>query len=190
MGNANRSKQDVCTVDMCEKPVKRPTTGYCYGHYMKNWRYGTPTPQFQHWVDIQGQRFGTLQVLERVDNKWLCQCDCGKQRTASAGDLNRTGQDSTCGDRTAHRRPDSGYSAAHERVRSDRGPIKAQCCIDCGSPAQHWSYNHDDPNELHAHGLSSRPIAYSLNPSHYSSRCVPCHKTFDLGRLDALVSNE
>lgn len=45
-------------------------------------------------VDLTGQRFGRLVVLERVENsktgssRWLCKCDCGKTRIHSAGTLN------------------------------------------------------------------------------------------------------
>lgn len=174
----------TCSVTDCEKPVKR--LGYCYGHYMKQWRYGTPTPQFIRWDDIRGQRFGALVVVERQGDAWLCLCDCGRQRTASAGELNRTGEAATCGDRRTHRRQEhAGYTAAHQRCRSDRGPVQNHPCVDCGRTARHWSYNHDDPDEFLAHGLSAHPVAYSLKPEHYSPRCVPCHKVFDLGRTDA-----
>jgi len=31
---------DTCSVDGCELPVKRKRSGLCYGHYMRQWRYG------------------------------------------------------------------------------------------------------------------------------------------------------
>lgn len=175
----------TCSLSGCAKPVKR--AGYCYGHYMKNWRYGTPTPEFSPaWQDIRGQRFGTLVVMEREGSGWACVCDCGRERTASAGELNRTGDAATCGDRPTHRRlDDAGYTAAHQRVRQDRGPIRDQACVACGSPARHWSYDHTDPDPRLAYGLSANPVAYSLDPQHYSPRCVPCHKRFDLGRANS-----
>jgi hypothetical protein len=175
----------TCSLPDCEKPTKR--AGFCYGHYMKNWRYGTPTPEFEPgWVDIKGQRFGALVVKERAGSHWLCVCDCGRERLTSAGELNRTGDAASCGDRRAHRRmDDAGYTAAHQRCRSDRGRVQLHACIDCGRPAQHWSYNHDDPDERLAYGLSANPVAYSLEPAHYSPRCVSCHKRFDLGRNDS-----
>lgn len=175
----------TCPVLDCTQPIKR--AGYCYGHYMKNWRYGTPTPEFEpKWVDARGQRFGTLVVQERVGRAWLCLCDCGRRRVASAGELNRSGESASCGDRMIHRRlDDAGYTAAHQRCRSDRGLVQGHDCIDCGDTAQHWSYNHDDPDERLALGLSANPVAYSLDPSHYSPRCVSCHKRFDLDRDSA-----
>ena len=178
----------TCSLPDCESPVRNK--GFCYGHYMKNWRYGTPTPEFDpSWVDIRGQRFGMLVVVDRVANQWRCTCDCGRERLALAGDLNRYGDVATCGDRATHRRTDdAGYGAAHGRLNQDRGRAKTHACIDCSNPAQHWSYNHDDPDELIAYGLSANGVAYSLDPSHYSPRCVPCHKRFDLHRIDAASS--
>lgn len=174
----------TCSLPDCEKPLKR--AGYCYGHYMKNWRYGTPTPTFaDRWADITGQRFGHLVALERVDGKWLCRCDCGATATVRIGDLNR-GSITACGDSAEHwRRDDIGYSMAHERVRSDRGRVQDHECVDCKRPAQHWSYNHDDPDELMAEGLSAHPIAYSPRPEHYSPRCIKCHKRFDLDHINS-----
>lgn len=177
----------TCSLPTCTKPLKRG--GFCYGHYMKNWRYGTPTPEFSpSWDDVRGKRFGTLVVLERDGAKWICKCDCGRERAASAGELNRTGEAATCGHRPTHRRADeAGYTAAHQRCRSDRGRVQLHDCVDCGRTAQHWSYNHDDPDERLALGLSANPVAYSLNPEHYSPRCVKCHKRFDLGRTDSAL---
>lgn len=174
----------TCSLPDCDEPVKR--RGYCYGHYMKNWRYGTPTPAFDpRWEDLRGRRFGCLVVTKRVGSKWLCVCDCGSEAHVRAGDLNR-GTASTCGDKAEHwRREDIGYSMAHDRVRTDRGRVQDHECVGCGQPAEHWSYDHSDPDELYAEGLSARPIAYSARPEHYSPRCVKCHKRFDLDRINA-----
>ena len=176
-----------CPVDGCIKDAYRK--GYCYAHYMKDWRYGTPTPDHgPKWVDIRGQRFGALVVTsKREGSAWLCQCDCGATTKALTGDLNR-GSKISCGNsKIHHRTTDAGYAAAHQRVRQDRGPVTNHDCINCGKDARHWSYNHTDTHELLACGLSANPVAYSLDPHHYSPRCVPCHKQFDLGRAEAMV---
>lgn len=174
----------TCSLPDCGKPIKR--AGYCYGHYMKNWRYGTPTPDHAPaWIDLREQRFGSLVVQSRVGKLWVCKCDCGATATVRAGDLNR-GTVSTCGNKATHwRREDIGYSMAHGRVRSDRGRVQDHDCTDCGRTAEHWSYNHTDPDELMAEGLSARPVAYSPRPEHYSPRCIKCHKRFDLDHIDA-----
>ena len=175
----------TCTLPDCDKPVKR--MGFCYGHYMKNWRYGTPTPDHGvKWEDLAGRRYGTLTAIERVGRQWRCVCDCGRARLANTGDLNRYGDESTCGHRPTHgRSDDAGYGAAHDRIRRARGAASEHDCVGCGGSAYHWSYDHSDPDERVATEPPLTGIAYSLNPEHYSPRCVPCHKRFDLDRLDA-----
>lgn len=164
-----------CPVDGCTKAIRRK--GFCYGHYMKNWRYGTPTPVHpRRESDLIGKRFGSLEVLEFIDGKWSARCDCGTLTRVRAGDLNR-GSVSSCGDWVRHHRLEVvGYGAAHERLYKDLGRADSHRCADCGGPAQHWSYDHMDREELYRHD----GLPYSLNPDHYSPRCVPCHKRFDL----------
>lgn len=49
------------------------------------------------YIDIQGQRFGKLTVLKRLDDgKWLCRCDCGNIKAVLASNL-RSGGTSSCG---------------------------------------------------------------------------------------------
>ncbi len=53
-------------------------------------------------VDLTGQRFGRLVVLEQAEQKrygetfWLCQCDCGNQTITTSGAL-RSGNCRSCG---------------------------------------------------------------------------------------------
>lgn len=52
-------------------------------------------------IDLTGQRFGRLVVLERAENKngrvrWKCKCDCGNEITTSSGCL-RSGDSQSCG---------------------------------------------------------------------------------------------
>ena len=55
-----------------------------------------------HCVDISGQRFGRLTVIEKTDERknhcvvWKCQCDCGNI-TYVGGDLLRSGKTRSCG---------------------------------------------------------------------------------------------
>jgi hypothetical protein len=178
---------DICTLAECDKPVKRG--GYCYGHYMKNWRYGTPTPEHpkRHW-DLEGKRFGTLTVLHRDGRFWVCSCDCGGTRKALSNALVQYGDINTCGMAGRHLAPTCGYGAAHDRLRRLRGAASHHACVDCGRNASHWSYDHADADELLAYGLSANPISYSAKPEHYVPRCVPCHKRHDLSVRDANYS--
>ena len=48
-------------------------------------------------IDITGQKFTRLTVIEYADNaRWLCLCDCGKRKTVRGGDL-KTGNTRSCG---------------------------------------------------------------------------------------------
>ena len=52
-------------------------------------------------IDLTGQRFGRLVVLERAESRggatyWRCQCDCGNIREVYAADL-RSGKHKSCG---------------------------------------------------------------------------------------------
>ena len=53
-------------------------------------------------IDLTGQRFGRLSVVERAENtkfgaaRWLCKCDCGNH-TIVIGDELRKGNTSSCG---------------------------------------------------------------------------------------------
>lgn len=79
------------------------------------------------------------------------------------------------------------YSGAHIRVRDRRGKASNQACVDCGGAAQHWTYDHADPNELH----DQRGRPYSGDPSHYVPRCVSCHKKADIAiKPPALIRDE
>lgn len=176
--------QRTCSVAGCEKPVKR--AGFCYGHYMKNWRYGTPEPEHSpNHHPLEGMVFGELTVLRREGHYWICSCACGASTRALSGDLNR-GTLLSCGNRAIHhRRSDADYGAAHGRVKRDRGKAADHSCVDCSGPARHWSYDHSDPDELVSESPRTKGVAYSLDPNHYSPRCVPCHKRFDLNRINA-----
>lgn len=170
----------TCTVDGCDKDVR--TKGYCYGHYMKLWRYGTPTPEHSdRWEDLSGKRFGTLTATIRRDGgKWDLLCDCGRSTVARSGDLRR-GTKLHCDDKALHRRQEhAGYVAAHQRVRQDRGRAATHSCVDCDGGAQHWSYDHSDPGELLDDSVNAGPLPYSLDTSRYQPRCIPCHKKFDM----------
>ena len=54
-----------------------------------------------HLIDITGQRFGRLTVIERTESncsnaRWLCKCDCGKT-VSVRGTVLRRGGSKSCG---------------------------------------------------------------------------------------------
>lgn len=54
------------------------------------------------FIDLTGQRFGRLLVLEEAPRikgtpiSWVCQCDCGKKKIVQSGNL-RNGSSTSCG---------------------------------------------------------------------------------------------
>lgn len=53
-------------------------------------------------IDLTGQRFGRMVVIERADNsadgraRWLCRCDCGQSKTV-LGEHLKKGRTKSCG---------------------------------------------------------------------------------------------
>lgn len=51
------------------------------------------------FIDLTGQRFGKLTVIQRVGNKgskWLCKCDCGREKVVYGANL-KQGKSTSCG---------------------------------------------------------------------------------------------
>lgn len=69
------------------------------------------------------------------------------------------------------------YPAVHQRLRRTKGRARDHACHDCGQPAQNWSYDRADPNQVEGetkHGRGDRR-PYSLSMSHYQPVCYVCH---------------
>ncbi|WP_231974687.1 hypothetical protein, partial [Mycobacterium sp. E1747] len=67
------------------------------------------------------------------------------------------------------------YHTAHRVVKNQRGNASEHRCVDCGKPAQQWSYDHTDANAI----IDARGREYSFEPHRYQPRCVACHLNFD-----------
>ena len=97
--------------------------------------------------DLTGQRFGSLTVVSRAENQngrtsWLCRCDCGNEKIATAHDL-KAGKVKSCG----CLRYEHGYNrvdltgsrfgrltALYPTEKRDRkGSIYWHCRCDCGN---------------------------------------------------------
>ena len=74
------------------------------------------------------------------------------------------------------------YQMAHLRVYKTRGKASQYVCVDCGDPAEEWSYNGGDPNEQISDDPRHPGSRYSSHPDFYAPRCVHCHRKHDLGR--------
>jgi hypothetical protein len=91
-------------------------------------------------VDLTGKRFGRLIVKERAltDRKrttWVCQCDCGKQKTVRASDL-RSGHTQSCGclhkeivatSSFVHRVDTTSHGKSRTRIYGIWSGIKTRC---------------------------------------------------------------
>lgn len=84
-------------------------------------------------IDLTGQRFGRLTVLERAENKgayvcWKCRCDCGIEKII-AGYCLKSGKTQSCGclqiERTAEAHTTHGKY--HTRLHGIWTDMKARC---------------------------------------------------------------
>lgn len=71
--------------------IKNGHTKSC-GCYEKSSRYN----RNNHYIDIKGQKFGMLTVIEKTDKRstngsmiWKCKCDCGNYTEANTSNLKR-----------------------------------------------------------------------------------------------------
>lgn len=177
---AELARQDwpTCSVQECTAKVRSGRATMCDKHYFRVRRNGTlklTNPQrAQRGVCI-------IDGCTKPDVGRHGYCNKHYSRKIRNGD-----PELLLGGPTPKRGPDNGmwrgdqigYGAAHDRVKRIHGSASQHKCADCPAQAAHWSYNHDDPDELRA-----PQGAYSHKADHYSPRCVPCHKRFDLERV-------
>ena len=71
------------------------------------------------------------------------------------------------------------YAGMHSRLRQFRGRARDQRCVDCGGRAEHWSYDHSDPN---ARIDAATGLPFSPDVDRYMPRCRTCHRRHDAGR--------
>jgi len=73
---------------------------------------------------------------------------------------------------------DTTYNLAHVRVKKLRGKASEYSCVDCGGPAEDWSYQGGSPREQLEQQRGCL-LAFSSDPFDYDPRCKLCHKTYD-----------
>ena len=149
----------TCSIPNCARVVHGH--GWCSKHYLRWYYHGNPVyePVRYQQCTVKGCDNSPRSTINP-----LCEMHYYRQR--------RHGSPHTV---METRLQEVKYRAAHWRVQSDRGPASAHACVDCGLPAQHWSYDHCDREEL----MSDTGQPYSLKAHHYDARCAPCHATFD-----------
>lgn len=185
-----------CSVTLCDKEAL--ARGYCNTHYMRVRRTGTADDPVKvirlcsiegcveihesrglcklHYGQLrrtQGNRSCTVEGCSRPhEAKGLCNRHYQRLRdtgsielTVLVGELSPKWQ----GD-------DITYAAAHRRLEAARGPASNYLCLICACPAQQWSYDHTDPDEL----FNPKGQPYSANIYFYEALCLKCHRHQDL----------
>lgn len=99
------------------------------------------------FIDLTGQRFGRLTVIEKSEKQknktmWLCECDCGKQKKVSAENL-KIGKTRSCGCYRREVNSDShfedltgqmfGKLTVIEQAERRNGQIAWRCQCACGN---------------------------------------------------------
>lgn len=78
-------------------------------------------------IDLRGQKFGRLTVIERAENakcgeaRWLCKCACGKE-VVVFGNALRSGNTSSCGCWRGQK-----HGMAHSKIYQTWQDIKRRC---------------------------------------------------------------
>jgi hypothetical protein len=76
------------------------------------------------------------------------------------------------------RREYPSYCDLHKRLRSQRGRASTMSCMDCGSGASEWAYNHSGVDE-HEEYRNDKMYRYSTDISQYDPLCRQCHNVRD-----------
>lgn len=189
---------ETCTIGECDKP--HAARGMCSAHYTKFRKYGDALTDrrrprsscsvegcdrsahgagmcrlhWQRWRINGDPEYAPASYGECIAegcrktprSSRLGLCEMHYYRARRHGDIHFV---------TDTRKAEVLYRAAHQRIQTDRGPASSHNCVDCGAQAQHWTYDHEDPNEL----TSPIGLPYTLNAGHYHPRCVSCHAAFD-----------
>lgn len=166
-----------CDAPECASPRRSTGAQWCEKHYYRM------------------RRNGTLEAAPKRSQRGLCAIEgCGQLDTGAHGlcskhhtrvirhgsphTVKKTGV-KTVEDHPKYKGDNVGYRGAHERVRALRGSASTHSCIDCGTQASHWSYNHNGRHENIRDGLT-----YGVDVTDYEPRCIPCHKRFDLEHIE------
>lgn len=157
----------TCAIEDCER--NKYCRGWCKMHYTR-WRtHGDPMK-----TNRPAKKPCTIDGCE-VNQHAHSYCMSHLYHFQTYGDPLATGP----GRRSGRRRLAApSYTGMHKRLFYDKGRASAHSCVDCGGRAHEWSYDGGCPNELYD-VIEKRPIAYSVDQSRYSPRCVKCHRNRD-----------
>lgn len=167
--NLVAEKPKVCTFEDCGKPVAG--RGLCSTHWAR-WRtHGDPN------IVIRGSKpqhvgcnVGACE--EKHHSKGYC--------STHAARFKKNGDPLVAGDHYPGRprMAAPSYDGVHKRLHREKGKANTFPCADCGERASEWSYDGGCPDELYE-TLVKVPVAYSVDQSRYSPRCLKCHRRRD-----------
>ena len=164
----------TCSIDSCGGQATR--RGFCTKHYQRWRRHGDPLvyrPDATRGCSVEGCLRGHY-GLGFCSIHWTRQHKTGDPLGLRPHFSPLTGQFGESN--PSWRGDDVGYGGVHQRLRDD--PAARYRCRHCGCSAEHWAYDHADPDER----LSRDGLAYSVKGfEHYIPLCVPCHRRFDQG---------
>ena len=138
-----------CKCDCGGTILARPTD-WNAGKYKKCKDCGEPNPL------KEGQRFGKLTVIKRVDQKedckshsifYLCKCDCGKETVVAKGNLT-SGNIKSCGcGKIKHEQPVVGKKFGKLTITKKLGYNRDKKCVeylaDCDCGTKNYVVNHN-----------------------------------------------
>lgn len=166
----------TCYADGCDQEVR--ARGLCGKHYYRLQTYGDPN--FKVVERNYSRREGCS--VEDCPKSHYARGWCRKHyvRWLKHGDPNVVEKGGNPDPPTGTDNPlwndEAGYHAIHNRMRRAKGLASTHSCENCGEPAAHWAYTHEDPDER------LDPIVgcyYSPNPDFYVPLCHSCHVRTD-----------
>lgn len=88
------------------------------------------------------------------------------------------------------RRQAKRYASVHLKVKKLRGPARLYVCSSCPRQADHWAYDHTDPEPqiewVPSSGQYGAYLEWSPDLDRYMPMCGLCHRWFD--KLDQMPS--
>ena len=115
---------------MCQKPQ-----GKVCSHHTSTLRLLFRKQKMSKCIDLTGQKFGRLTVIERAENakdrhsQWLCRCDCGKTLIVRGKSI-RSGDTKSCGCYSRNLTIQRNYKHGHskkDRIYNIWNAMKKRC---------------------------------------------------------------
>ena len=169
-----------CEVETCDEPRRSPYAKWCESHYYRVRRTGELRPE----VPLRVKQFGPRpcsapDCTTVIPNGTYCHKHYARNYRHGDPTVVNKAEPMFGPDNPSWRGDDVSYLGAHLRVVRLRGPASAHPCVDCGGPAEDWSYTHGSPNERIQEGGVADGLAYSPDPDDYRARCRSDHRRYD-----------